>query len=154
MQPDPISFIRLLKECFASEMCKQELKNWLNLTVLLNIQLSGHAVSNQLILQLKDEFPRIVQLIAELDSVITNQTQSQQLFKCITDFYTWLNTLAGKSAQQIEEQWHQHHQATQLSLHLTAEDAELLEVKYINDMQPSEAVASLHATNQMPNKYD
>ncbi|MDX3774893.1 hypothetical protein QE250_12260 [Chromatiaceae bacterium AAb-1] len=105
MQPDPIPFILLIKECPAPEASKQALRDWLNLAALLNTQLHGRAVSESLIRQLKCAFTRIMQSVADLGSIPENKEHSQQLFTQVSDFYVWLNTLSGSAAQQIEEQW-------------------------------------------------
>lgn len=105
MQIDPTIFVSLIKQCIGNEETKQSLLDWLKLATLLNCQANGEAVSARLINVLTSEFPAILNTLARLDNNPVNSVLCQQLFMQISQFYTWLNTLSSKAADQIEQQW-------------------------------------------------
>lgn len=110
MHIEPIFFISLVKQCTSAEETKQILLNWLNQASLLSFQAQGSAVSDPLIQALNRELNPLLHAVSLLDKNPANTTACQQLFNQISQFYTWLNSLSGKTAVQLLQQWNNSNQ--------------------------------------------
>ncbi len=123
MHIDPMLFISLVKQCIATEEAKQRLLNWLKQANLLSFQVKGCAVSEQLIQQLNREFSSILHTISTMDKNPVNNTACQQIFTQVSQFYTWLNGLSGKTEVQLIQQWHNSNHGQSPIIPLTESDS-------------------------------
>lgn len=123
MQINPMIFIPLIKQCTAGEETKQTMLNWLKQSNLVSFQAQGCALSEQLIRSVSEGFSATLQAVSAMDNNPVNKEACQQLFIQISQFYSWLNSLSGKTAVQIEQEWNNNNQSQLPTIDLAITDS-------------------------------